>query len=130
MTKYYFLSQHPKFEVEFPPDGSKPPPKHPNSIQKQSVPEVLEGTFNENEESNTFVKAPSQKERPSGRGKSKRVNAINLIVDKVSEKVASNSTQDTATLQDMWLKIETALEMTSRHMKTNLENQIMANVLL
>ena len=27
----------------------------------------------------------------------------------------------------MWLKIESAIEMTSRHMKVNLENQIMAN---
>ena len=48
-------------------------------------------------------------------------------MNKVSEKVASNSTQDTATLQDMWLKIETALDMTSRHMKANVENQLMAN---
>jgi hypothetical protein len=38
-----------------------------------------------------------------------------------------NSTQDTATLQDTWIKIETVLEMTSRHMKANVENQIMAN---
>ena len=28
----------------------------------------------------------------------------------------------------MWLKIESAIEMTSRHMKVNVENQIMANV--
>ena len=27
----------------------------------------------------------------------------------------------------MWLKIETALDMTSRHMKANVENQLMAN---
>jgi hypothetical protein len=27
----------------------------------------------------------------------------------------------------MWLKIESAIEMTSRHMKVNVENQIMAN---
>ena len=27
----------------------------------------------------------------------------------------------------MWLKIENAIEMTSRHMKVNVENQIMAN---
>jgi hypothetical protein len=73
MKTYYFLSQHPKFEVEFPPDGSRPPPKHPNSIQRQSAPVVLEDTFNENEDSNTFVKAPSRKERPSGREQSKRV---------------------------------------------------------
>ena len=38
-----------------------------------------------------------------------------------------HSTQDTNTLQDKWLKIETALEMTSRHMKSNAKNQIMAN---
>ncbi len=67
---YYFLSQQPKFEVKFPPDGSKPPTKHPNSIQRQSAPRVLEDTFNENEDSNTFVRALSQKERPSGREQS------------------------------------------------------------
>ena len=88
---------------------------------------MLEDNFNENEDSNTFVRAPSQKERPSGMEHTKRVDAINLIMNKVSEKVASHSTQDTATLQDMWLKIKTALEMTSGHMKTNVENQIMAN---
>ena len=27
----------------------------------------------------------------------------------------------------MWLKMKNAIEMTSRHMKTNVENQIMAN---
>ena len=69
---------------------------------------------------------PTRKERPSGREKSKRVDAINLIIDKVSEK--TQSIQDnTNTLQDMWLKIEGAIEMTSRHMKANVENQIMAH---
>ena len=34
----------------------------------------------------------------------------------------------TTTLKDMWLKIKSAIEMTSRHMKVNVENQIMANV--
>ena len=33
----------------------------------------------------------------------------------------------TTTLKDMWLKIKSAIEMTSRHMKVNVENQIMAN---
>ena len=28
----------------------------------------------------------------------------------------------------MWLKIKHAIDMTRRHMKTNVENQIMANV--
>jgi hypothetical protein len=48
-------------------------------------------------------------------------------VDKVSERVLLHSTQDTTTMQDVWLKIETDLEMTSRHMKSNVKNQIMAN---
>jgi len=29
----------------------------------------------------------------------------------------------------MWLKIESAIELTSKHMKANIENQIMANAL-
>ncbi len=30
-------------------------------------------------------------------------------------------------LQQMWLKIASAIEMTSKHMKTSIENQIMVN---
>ena len=30
-------------------------------------------------------------------------------------------------LQQMWLKIESAIEMTSKHMKRSIENQIMVN---
>jgi len=50
----------------------KPPPKHPNSIQN-GVPEDLEDAFNDNEESNTFVKLPSRKDGPNGREKSKEL---------------------------------------------------------
>ena len=71
MKAYHFLSQHPKFEVEFPTDSSKPPPKHPNSIRKGNLPEALEDAFNDSEESNTFVKVPSRKDQPNGREKSK-----------------------------------------------------------
>jgi hypothetical protein len=55
MKAYHFLSQHPKYKVESPTDGSKPPPKNLNSIRKGHVPEELEDAFNDNEESNTFV---------------------------------------------------------------------------
>ena len=61
MKAYQFLSQHPKYEVESPTDGSKPPPKNPNSIRKGHVPEELDDAFNDNEESNTFVKLPFRK---------------------------------------------------------------------
>jgi len=71
MKAYHCLSQHPKFEVEFPVDSSKPPPKYPNSIQKSSVPESLEDVLPGQDESNTFVKAPSWKEIPTGREQSK-----------------------------------------------------------
>ena len=69
MKAYQFLSQHPKFEVEFPIDGSTPPPKHQNSIRKDHVPEDLKDAFNDNEEYNTFVKLPSRKDQPNGREK-------------------------------------------------------------
>jgi hypothetical protein len=111
--------------VEFPGDGVKPPPKHPNSIRKAALPDPTL-TKEEGGEFNTFVKVPSKNERPAGREKSKRVDAINLIVDKVTEK-ASSSQQDNVSLQNMWLKIESAIELTSKHMKANIENQIMAN---
>lgn len=126
MKVYHFLSQHPKFEIEFPPDGSRPPPKHPNSIRKGTAHESTGDTEQNLDESKTFLKLPSRKERPAGREATKRVDAINLIVDKVSDKVQPIR-DNTATLQDMWLKIEGAIEMTSRHMKTNVENQIMAH---
>ena len=62
MKTYHFLGHQPKFEVKFPPDGLKPPPKYPNSIQKGSVPKDLEDAFADNEASNTFIMAPSRKE--------------------------------------------------------------------
>ena len=93
MKAYHFLSQHPKFEVEFLTDGSKPPPKHPNSIRKGSAPDALDDAAKNLNESKTFIKLPSKKECPSGREQSKRVNAINLIVYKVSER--AHSIQDT-----------------------------------
>lgn len=37
MKAYYFLSKHPKIEVKFPRDGSKPPPKNPSSIKKNKI---------------------------------------------------------------------------------------------
>jgi hypothetical protein len=126
MKAYFFLSKHPKFEVEFPTDGSKPPPKHPNPIKKSSLHDSLQDPEEYNEESNTFVRAPTRKDRPAGREVSKRVDAINLILNKITEKTAS--VQDNSlSLQDMWLKIESSIEVTSRHMKSNVENQIMAN---
>ncbi len=81
MQAYKFLSEHPKFEVEFPRDGSKPPHKNPNSIRKSNMPEDIA----QPDESRTFLKLPSRKERPPGREMSKRVDTINFIVDKVTE---------------------------------------------
>ena len=85
MQAYKFLSEHPKFEVEFPRDGSKPPHKNPNSIRKSNMPEDIA----QPDESRTFLKMPSRKERPPGREMSKRVDAINFIVDKVAESTAA-----------------------------------------
>jgi hypothetical protein len=121
MKAYYFLSKHPKFEVEFPPDGSKPPLKHPSSIGKTNLLESLEDVTNHNEESNTFMRAPSMKERPAGTEQSKCIDAI-----KMTQKTASMQ-GNSLSLQDMWLKIESAIKVTSKHMKANVENQIMAN---
>jgi hypothetical protein len=125
MQAYKFLSEHPKFEVEFPPDGSKPPHKNPHSIRKSNLSEDLAEAIAQPDESRT--KLPSRKERPPGREMSKRVDAINFIVDKVAERAQLPPRDNASTLQDMWLKIESAIEMTSKHMKTNVENQIMSH---
>jgi hypothetical protein len=71
MKAYHFLSQHLKFEVEFPVHGSKPPPKHPNSIRKTSALDSLEDLVDKPDESTTFVRLLTRKEHPSGREQSK-----------------------------------------------------------
>jgi hypothetical protein len=72
------------------------------------------------------LRGPTRKDRPAGREVSKRVDAINLIVDKVTEKTALMQ-DNLFSLQDMWLKIESTIEVISRHMKSNVENQVMVN---
>ena len=62
MKSYHFVSKHPKFEEEFPTDGSKPPPKHPNSIQKADLPDHLSDTNLDPDFNETFVRAPNKKE--------------------------------------------------------------------
>ena len=89
MKAYHFLCQHPKYVVEFPVDGSKPPPRHPNSIRKTSAPDSLEDLFDKPDKFTTFVRLPTGKERPSGREQSKQVDVIKHIADKVSEKAQS-----------------------------------------
>ena len=49
------FSKHSKFEVEFPADGSKPPPKHPSSIRKSNIPAPIEDADFITGESNTFI---------------------------------------------------------------------------
>jgi hypothetical protein len=47
-------------------------------------------------------------------------------VDKVSQQV--NTTRDnTSSIQEMWSKIESAIESTSEHMRKITENQVMSN---
>ena len=72
------------------------------------------------------MRAPTRKDCPNEREVSKNIDAINLIIDKVIEKTALMQ-DNLLSLQDMWLKIESTIEVTSRHMKSNVKNQIMAN---
>ena len=67
MKAYHFLSKHPKFEVEFPVDGSKSPPKHPSSIRKAITWDSLEDLVDKPDKSTTFVRLPTKKKRPIGR---------------------------------------------------------------
>ena len=72
-------------------------------LSRKQVLDSLEDLVDKLDESTTFVRLPTRKERPSGREQSKRVKAINLIVDKLSEKAQSRH-DNTTTLTDMWLK--------------------------
>ena len=83
MKTYHFLLKHPKFEVEFPRDGSKPPPKHNISIRKNSL--LLKDNVHVGD-SNIFVRHPTRSERPAGQEHSKPVDAITVIVNKVMHK--------------------------------------------
>lgn len=126
MKSYHFLSKHPKFEVEFPPDGSKPPPKHPNSMQKADLSDHLSNTILDSDFNEMFVRSPNKKERPAGREYSNRVDEINIIMDKLSQQV--NTTQDKSSpIQEMWSKIESAIKLTSEHMHNVIKNQAMYN---
>jgi hypothetical protein len=67
MKSYYFLSKHPKHEVKFPTHGSKPPPKHPNSIRMSNLPGANENAdFSVGQSTNTFIREPRRKEHPAG----------------------------------------------------------------
>jgi hypothetical protein len=62
MKSFHFLSKHPKFEVKFPTNGSKPPIKHPNSFRcADTLDNVSDTNFN-HEASESFVQLPKRKE--------------------------------------------------------------------
>jgi hypothetical protein len=85
---YCFLLNHPKFEIEFPTDGSKPLSKHPHYIHKSQVNlDAKEDLIHET--SNTFVGMPSGSICPTWREHSNRVDAINFIIDGVAEKASA-----------------------------------------
>jgi len=77
MKAYYFRSKHPKLEIEFPTDGSKPPAKHPCTIQRSQVNVNTEEEDFIPETANTSVRPPSRNAHPARREHSKGVNAIN-----------------------------------------------------
>jgi hypothetical protein len=126
MKAHYFLSKHPKFKIEFPVDGAKPPTRHPSTVRKISTP-VSQEDFTDNlKETSTFVRVPNRKGHPASREHSKRVDVINLVVDKVSQKVSATQ-NNPPMIQEMWRKIEGAIEVTGKHMRSLTHNQIMAN---
>ena len=93
MKACHFLSKHPKFEVKFLKDGSKQPPKHPNSIRKNYL-LALEDNVDVRD-SNSFVRHSMRSERPAGQQHSMQVDAINLIVIKVKQQTAGPATSTT-----------------------------------
>jgi hypothetical protein len=60
MKAYHFLSVHPKFEVEIPADGTKPPSKNPNALAS----EELLGSGTSDEPNMSFVNRPPKKVDP------------------------------------------------------------------
>jgi hypothetical protein len=80
---------HPKFEVEIPTDGNKPPCKNPHSVMtclsELPGPEDInrmEGTA----QNNSFVIHPAKKTRPIGREATKQSDAVKYVINKVVEK--------------------------------------------
>jgi hypothetical protein len=115
MKGYYFLSKHPKFEIEFPTDGSKPPSKHACTIRRNqvNVDAIKEDIIPET--ANTFVRLPSRNAHPPGREQSKRVNAINFTVDKTTEKALVPTGY--SSVEKLWEKIKNWIEQTKTQMK-------------
>ena len=61
LKAYLFLSVHPKFEVEIPVDGTKPPSKNPNALASE---ELLDSGISD-EPNMSFVIRPPKKSRPA-----------------------------------------------------------------
>ena len=92
MKAYLFLRTHPKFEAEIPTNPSgKRPSKNPNAIQAEGE------DYNLNEKSaelctgQSFVIHQSNKTCPAGRETSKRADAVNFIISKITKQ--SNKAQ-------------------------------------
>jgi len=62
MKSFHFLSKHPKFEVEFPTNRSKPPTKHPNSVRCADPLDNLSNTNFDPETSESFMRLLKRKE--------------------------------------------------------------------
>lgn len=103
--------------------GSKPPLKHPNSIQQNNLP-----VFEDNVDfcdSNSFVRYQKRSERTAGHEYTKQVNAINLIVNKMTQQSAG-PVSSTILVEKKWSKVEKGLDAFNNQMKSITNNQIMA----
>jgi hypothetical protein len=76
------------------------------------------------DESKTVVREPTRSDRPSGKEKPKRTDAINFIIDKVASKPVAPATSTTTV--SMWKSVEKGLAQANEQMRELANNQIMA----
>ena len=100
MNSYEFLSEHSKFEVEFPKDGPPLSAKKTSKASKQ---------------------APTRKDRPLGREASKKCAAIAYVVDKVTTKVA------TAYRPPNWDAFAEHMSAANEHLSTMVQFQVISH---
>ena len=110
MPSYYFLRDHPKFEVHFPTTGEDselgPPSVRKAVATKRKAP-------------------PPRQQRPSGRQAKKAGDSIDFVVHKVSEKVSQQSVQPSA--QPNWDMMMQHLVNAGRTMEAMARHQVMSS---
>ncbi|KAL3793210.1 hypothetical protein HJC23_000752 [Cyclotella cryptica] len=123
MKSYHYLSKHPMFQVEFPREGSKPPPKNPVTSSREC-------NDIDSDQSNHST-CPASKDSPSPeRPTSPQNKPIDHIDDNHSHSVSSVSFQTNnanKVMSDMHHTIQQCLATANEQLKSLMHHQIMTH---